>query len=57
MNYNIEEIFDEYLNELYGQVNICGIEYDAAYAFKRVDQIAYEVELSDWIAEQEENED
>jgi hypothetical protein len=35
-------VFDEYLDECWGSVVICGFQYDVSEAFKLVDPIAYE---------------
>ena len=43
-----EDSYDDMLSEVYGEIDICGIEYDAATAFYRVDPIAYNVGLSDY---------
>lgn len=40
--YEAKEMFDEFLNESYGKVNIAGYEYNTAYALKEVDPTAYE---------------
>lgn len=40
--------YDEMLNELYGPVNICGYEYDAAAAWEKIDPIAYRCGFADW---------
>jgi len=39
--------YDEFLNELYGDVNICGYTYTASRALKLVDPIAYDCGFSD----------
>ena len=43
-----EELFDEMLQECYGDVNICGLEYNQADIFERVDPIAYRCGVSDY---------
>lgn len=42
------DLYDDMLNEVYGDVEICGYKYSAAYAFEEVDPIAYRCGLSDW---------
>jgi hypothetical protein len=39
--YGTSEQYDEWLNEVYGEIEICGFKYYASYAFKEVDPIAY----------------
>jgi hypothetical protein len=36
-----DEAIDQ-LNEIYGEVDVCGIKYDAGYLLKEVDPIAFE---------------
>lgn len=43
------ERFDDFLNEVYPSVSICGYDYDAARAFKEVDPIAYREEFNNWL--------
>jgi len=52
MNY-LEELFDEYIDELYGYINICGMDYPASRVLKEVDPTAYDVMYVDWSAEQD----
>ena len=47
-DYELEERYIEMLNEVYGTVNIAGLEYDTAQALKETDPIAYRVGLSDY---------
>lgn len=41
----VMEDYDEYLNEIFGVVTICGYDYDAAQAFKQCDPVAYRCEF------------
>ena len=43
-----EAEFDEYLDEAYDEVNICGITYSASYALKECDPVAYRCAKSDY---------
>lgn len=43
-----EERYREVLNEVYGTVNICGLEYDAAEALEAIDPIAYRCDMADF---------
>jgi len=42
-----EKEFEEYLDEIYGPVKICGYEYPAGQALKEVDPIAFRVGMAD----------
>ena len=44
------EMFNEYLNDCNPTIEVCGIEFDPAYALKELDPIAYNVEFSDYCA-------
>jgi len=39
----MKEYYDDMLDEMFGTVEICGIEYSASIALYRVDEIAYRV--------------
>ena len=41
--------FDDFLNESYPNINIAGIEFDAAYVLQKMDPIAYETTFYDWV--------
>lgn len=43
------EQYDQLLNDCYGEINICGYHYNAAYALKRLDSIAYGEGLNNWL--------
>lgn len=44
-----EDEYDEMLDECYGSINICGIDYDASMVMYRVDKIAYECGMNDYM--------
>lgn len=44
----IKQYYDEMLDEIYGEIEICGIEYSASVALYRVDEIAYRVGMNDY---------
>jgi putative NADPH-quinone reductase len=49
MNMNImREYYDDMLDELYGTIDVCGIECSASLTLYRMDRIAYEVGMSDY---------
>jgi len=39
--------FEEYLDEIYGDVNICGIAYSSGRALKEIDPIAFNCAMSE----------
>lgn len=44
----MKEYYDDMLDEIFGAVKICGIEYSASRALYRVDEIAYRVGMNDY---------
>jgi hypothetical protein len=44
------KIYDDMLDDCYGMIDVCGYEYDASTALKRIDPIAYNVGFSDYIS-------
>ena len=53
--YELEEAYNDMLNDVYGTVIIAGYEYDTAQALKEVDPIAYSVGMNDYESSLEEN--
>lgn len=47
--YDWQERYNEMLDEVYGDVTICGYTYDSSYALKEVDPIAYQCGKNDWL--------
>ena len=47
-DYLEEKQFDEFLDEIYDEVNVCGLEYYASYAFKEMDPVRYHCAYLDW---------
>ena len=43
-----EAEFDEYLDEIYDEVNVCGMTYSTSYALKNCDPVAYRCMKSDY---------
>lgn len=48
-NYELEERFDDMLDECYGQVKVLEFEYSTSRALKELDPIAYRCSLNDWV--------
>lgn len=42
-------LYDTMLNEVYGEVDICGYKYASAHALYELDQIAYRTGFNDWL--------
>ena len=43
-----DSVYDEMLDECYGEIEICGISYSASIALYRVDEIAYNCGRNDY---------
>lgn len=56
-DYELEELYKEFLNEIYGVVNVAGYEYDTATTLREIDPTAYRVGFNDWIDSLEDCED
>jgi len=44
----LTDYYDEMLDDIYGEIEICGITYSASVALYRVDEIAYRVGMNDY---------
>lgn len=49
MEWMLEAEYRDMLDEVYETVNICGYTYDAGYALKQLDPIAYRCGYVDWL--------
>ncbi len=45
----LDEAFDEYLDEVYGTINVAGYDYDTSYVLREIDPIAYRCDKNDYI--------
>lgn len=54
---DIEELFDEMLNECHEPVQIGNLKFDPAYVLKMCDPVAYRVGVNEYMAELEEEEE
>jgi len=43
-----ETYYEEMLDDVYGEVEVCGYSYDVSLALKRIDEVAYRCGLSDY---------
>lgn len=48
-DYVSENDFLDFLNVAYGEVDVCGMKYDAGYALKELDPIAFQCSYNDYI--------
>ena len=51
--YSDESDYADMLDDVYGTVEICGMDYSASHALKLVDPVAFRVGFSDWTAERD----
>ena len=42
-----EDVFEDHLSMIYGDVNVCGYNYDAGRVLKEIDPIAFRVAFND----------
>lgn len=52
-DYELEEMFKNFIDETTEPVTIWGMEYSASTAIQELDPIAYRVAFSDWLASEE----
>lgn len=45
----LEELYNEYLDDLFGEVDIAGFKWNTSYAFKEIDPTGYRCGMSDWL--------
>lgn len=50
-----EKDYDEFLNEVYGDINVCGLKYPASQVLYEVDPIVYRCGMADWESAEYEN--
>ena len=48
-NRQLEEMYDEMLDDVYGDIEICGYHYPASKALFDVDPTAYRCGFNDWL--------
>lgn len=46
--HDIEEQYEDMLNNCYPEVNICGQTYEAGRALRMIDEVAFNCGCSDW---------
>ena len=45
-------MYDDFLNDVYGEVEIMGMKYETSYAIKDLDPVAYKCGFNDWLDSQ-----
>jgi hypothetical protein len=46
---DLHEMYDEMLNDVYGECEVAGMKYETAYVLKDLDPVAYRVGFNDWL--------
>lgn len=49
--HELEEMYEDMLNDCYEPVSICGYNYDAGRALRLIDETAFRCGCSDWSSE------
>jgi rubrerythrin len=47
-NEDHKDMYEDMLNECFGDINIAGLNYSTSLAMKKVDEIAYRTGFDDW---------
>jgi hypothetical protein len=47
----LENMYVDELNEIYGWINVCGMEYPAGKILRNVDEVAFRCGVWDWVSE------
>jgi hypothetical protein len=50
--HELEDMYEEQLNDCYESVSICGYNYDQGHALKNLDPIAFNCGVSEWEGEE-----
>lgn len=48
-DYELEELYKEMLDEVYGVVKVAGYEYETSRTLQEIDPTAYRVGFNDWL--------
>ena len=46
--HELEDMYEDMLNECYEPVSVCGFNYDQGHALRKLDPIAFRCAVSDW---------
>lgn len=47
--FELERMYEAFLNECYEPVDICGFKYDAGHALRLIDEIAFREGFNNWV--------
>lgn len=50
--HELEDMYEDMLNECHEPVSICGFEYDQGRALRNIDPIAFSCGVSEWVDEE-----
>ncbi len=50
--HELEDLFEDQLNDCYDDVEICGYKYTAGCALRQIDETAFRCGVSDWSSEE-----
>lgn len=50
--HELEDMYEDMLNDCYETIDICGMKYDAGRALRLIDEIAFRCGVSDWCDEE-----
>jgi hypothetical protein len=50
--HELEDMYEEQLNDCYESVSICGFNYDQGHALRNLDPIAFRCGVSEWEGEE-----
>lgn len=51
-SYDLDELYEAFLNELYGDVNICGSTFQSGWALRQIQPTDFDIGQSDWLDDQ-----
>ncbi len=50
--HELEDMYEDMLNDCYDTIDICGMNYNAGRALRLIDEIAFRCGVSDWCSEE-----
>lgn len=50
--YELNDMYDDFLNDCYGLVTVAGMQFGTARLLKQADPIAYDIGFTDWLDQQ-----
>lgn len=49
LDWELDDMYEEYLSEVFQPVSVCGYEYEAGKVLREVDPIAFRCGCADWL--------